>query len=68
MVILINVEIDEEVIYCIVGDDEVNIKEGLILVNLFIVCGLVGKEVDDLVIIIILGGKVEFDIIEVEYI
>ena len=67
-VTLTNVETDEEVTYRIVGDDEANIKEGLISVNSPIASGLVGKEVDDSVTITTPGGKVEFDIIEVEYI
>ena len=67
-VTLTNVETDEEVTYRIVGDDEANIKEGLISVNSPIARGLVGKEVDDSVTITTPGGKVEFYIIEVEYI
>lgn len=67
-VTLTNVETDEEVTYRIVGDDEANIKEGLISVNSPIARGLVGKEVDDSVTITTPGGKVEFDIVEVEYI
>ena len=67
-VLLLNVELDEEVSYRIVGDDEANIKEGLISVNSPIARGLVGKEVDDSVIIETPGGKVEFDIIDVQYI
>ena len=67
-VTLTNVETDEEVTYRIVGYDEANIKEGLISVNSPIARGLVGKEVDDSVTITTPGGKVEFDIIEVEYI
>ncbi|QNS14348.1 transcription elongation factor GreA [Mannheimia bovis] len=65
---LVNAETDEEVTYCIVGDDEANIKEGLISVNSPIARGLVGKEVDDSVSITTPGGKVEFDIVGVEYI
>ena len=67
-VTLTNIETDEEVTYRIVGDDEANSKEGLISVNSPIARGLVGKEVDDSVTITTPGGKVEFDIIEVEYI
>ncbi|MBS6008410.1 MAG: transcription elongation factor GreA [Haemophilus parahaemolyticus] len=67
-VTLTNIETDEEVTYRIVGDDEANIKEGLISVNSPIARGLVGKEVDDSVTITTPGGKVEFDIIDVEYI
>lgn len=51
IVIILNVDIDEEMMYCIVGDDEVDIKNNFILVNFFIVCGLIGKEFDDMVII-----------------
>lgn len=65
---LINAETDEEVTYRIVGDDEANIKEGLISVNSPIARGLIGKEIDDSVSIATPGGKVEFDIVGVEYI
>ncbi|ACE61654.1 MULTISPECIES: transcription elongation factor GreA [Actinobacillus] len=65
---LVNADTEEEVTYRIVGDDEANIKEGLISVNSPIARGLVGKEVDDSVSIVTPGGKVEFDIINVEYI
>ncbi|MDU8925372.1 transcription elongation factor GreA [Pasteurellaceae bacterium LIM206] len=67
-VVLVNTGTDEEVTYRIVGDDEANIKEGLISVNSPIARGLVGKEVDDTVNIVTPGGSVEFDIIEVQYI
>ena len=66
-VVLVNVETDDEVTYQIVGDDEVDIKQGLISVNSPIARGLIGKEVDDNVTITTPGGKVEFDIISVEY-
>lgn len=66
-VTLLNTDNDEEVTYRIVGDDEANIKEGLISVNSPIARGLVGKEVDDTVNIKTPGGNVEFEIIEVEY-
>lgn len=67
-VVLINVNTDDEVTYKIVGDDEADIKSGLISVNSPIARGLVGKEVDDTVNIITPGGTVEFDIVEVNYI
>ncbi len=66
-VVLLNVDTEEEVTYRIVGDDEANIKEGLISVNSPIARGLVGKETDDVVKIATPGGTVEFEIIEVEY-
>ena len=66
-VVLLNVNTEEEVTYRIVGDDEANIKEGLISINSPIARGLVGKEVDDTVNIITPGGTVEFEIIGVDY-
>ncbi|QIM62763.1 transcription elongation factor GreA [Pasteurellaceae bacterium Orientalotternb1] len=66
-VTLLNVDSDEEVTYRIVGDDEANIKEGLISVNSPIARGLIGKEVDESVVIQTPGGKVEFEITNVEY-
>ncbi|TRC14128.1 transcription elongation factor GreA [Mannheimia haemolytica] len=65
---LVNADTDEEVTYRIVGDDEANIKEGLISVNSPIARGLIGKEVNDSVSITTPSGKVEFDIVGVEYI
>lgn len=66
-VTLLNTNTDEEVTYRIVGDDEANIKGGLISVNSPIARGLVGKEIDDTENIKTPGGNVEFDIIDVEY-
>lgn len=66
-VTLVNNDTDEEVTYRIVGDDEADIKEGLISVNSPIARGLIAKEVDDTVTIKTPGGNVEFDIIEVQY-
>ncbi|EGF16450.1 MULTISPECIES: transcription elongation factor GreA [Haemophilus] len=67
-VVLVNTNTDEEVTYGIVGDDEADIKSGLISVNSPIARGLIGKELDDTVNITTPGGVVEFDIIEVNYI
>lgn len=66
-VTLLNVDSDEEVTYRIVGDDEANIKQGLISVNSPIARGLIGKEVDDEVSISTPGGQVAFEIVEVKY-
>ena len=67
-VVLVNTDTDEEVTYRIVGDDEADIKSGLISVNSPIARGLIGKELDDTVNITTPGGVVELDIIEVNYI
>ncbi|WP_032091948.1 transcription elongation factor GreA [Necropsobacter rosorum] len=66
-VVLVNTDTEEGVTYRIVGDDEANIKEGLISVNSPIARGLIGKELDDTVSIVTPGGTVEFEIIAVEY-
>ncbi|HDR1924606.1 TPA: transcription elongation factor GreA [Pasteurella multocida] len=66
-ILLLNIDTEEEVSYQIVGDDEANIKAGLISVNSPIARGVIGKEVDDVVVIQTPGGKVEFEILEVEY-
>lgn len=50
-VTLLNVDTEEEQKYRIVGDDEANIKENLISVNSPIARGLIGKELDDVVVI-----------------
>ena len=67
-VVLVNTNTDEEVTYQIVGDDEADIKSGLISVNSPIARGLIGKELDDTGNITTPGGTVEFEIIEVNYI
>ena len=66
-VVLVNTNTDDEVTYQIVGDDEADIKAGLISVNSPIARGLIGKELDDTVNIVTPGGTVEFEIIEVNY-
>ncbi|KLN95449.1 transcription elongation factor GreA [Moellerella wisconsensis] len=67
-VTVFNVELDEEQTYRIVGDDEADIKENLLSVNSPIARGLIGKEVDDVVVIKTPGGDVEYEILKVEYI
>lgn len=64
---LLNVDTDDEIKYQIVGDDEADLKAGLISVNSPIARGLIGKEIDDVATIQTPAGVVEFEIIEVEY-
>ncbi|WP_340616175.1 transcription elongation factor GreA [Xenorhabdus entomophaga] len=65
---VLNVDSDEEQTYRIVGDDEANIKENLLSVNSPIARGLIGKEVDDAVVITTPGGQVEYEVLNVDYI
>ncbi|MEW9798288.1 transcription elongation factor GreA [Alteromonas sp. CYL-A6] len=67
-VTILNVDTEEETRYRIVGDDEADIKNNLISVNSPIARGLIGKELDDVVVITTPSGKVEVEIAEVEYI
>ena len=67
-VTVLNPDTDEEITYKIVGDDEADIKSGLISVNSPIARGLIGKSLDDVVSIKTPAGLVEYEIIEVQYI
>jgi transcription elongation factor GreA len=61
-------ETDEEVRYKIVGEDEASIKENKISVTSPIARALVGKQVDDEVVVQTPEGEVHYDIIAVDYI
>ena len=67
-VVLLNVENDEEVTYKIVGDDEADIKENKISVYSPIARALIGKEVDDAVVVQTPSGDVEYEVCEVRHI
>lgn len=66
-VTMVKGDTEEEIRYRIVGDDEADIKEGLISINSPIARALVGKEVDDVAIVKTPAGDVEYEILEVEY-
>jgi len=65
---LINLDTDEEVRYQIVGEDEADIKAGKISVTSPIARSLVGKEEEDVVLVVAPGGEVEYEISQVHYI
>lgn len=67
-VALLKCDTEEEIVYRIVGDDEADIKVGQISVNSPIARGLIGKVVDDVVVIRTPAGEVEFEILKVDYI
>lgn len=56
------------VTYQIVGEDEANIKEGRISVGSPIARALIGKEVEDVVVVKAPGGNIEYEILSVQYI
>ncbi len=65
---LINLETDEDVTYKIVGEDEANIKEGKVSVTSPVARALIGKEEDDVVMVVTPGGEVEYEIAKVNYV
>ena len=67
------VELDEEdsgnkVTYQLVGDDEANIKEGLLSVSSPIARALIGKSEGDVVDVTVPGGVRSYEIVSVRYV
>ena len=60
-------ETDEEHTFQIVGEDEADIKQGLISVGSPIARALIGKSVDDVAVVETPGGARNLDIVEVRY-
>jgi len=56
------------VTYQIVGEDEANIKEGRISVGSPIARALIGKEVEDVVVVKAPGGNIEYEILAIQYV
>lgn len=67
-VTLIDVDTDAEKTYQIVGDDEADIKAGLISVSSPIARGLIGKMEGDEVTIVTPGGEKVFEVDKVDYV
>ena len=64
---LMKLESEEETTYRIVGEDEADIKAGLISVTSPISRALVGREAGDVVLVNAPGGQVEYEILDVRY-
>jgi len=62
------IESGKIVTYQIVGEDEASIKDGRISVGSPIARALIGKEVEDSVIVKAPGGNIEYEIISIQYI
>ena len=65
---LVNVDSDEEVRYQIVGEDEADIKEGLISVTSPIARALIGKLEGDEIVVQTPSGKQDYELIAVQYV
>lgn len=66
-VVLSNTENGNEMSYRIVGEDEADIKNGLINIGSPIARALVGKFEGDVVVVKTPGGDIEYEIVEVKY-
>ena len=58
---------EKEIIYSIVGDDEADIKSGMISVNSPIARSLIGKKEGDIASVEAPSGKKEFEILNISY-
>ena len=65
---LIDVDSDETIVYQIVGEDEADIKVGMISINSPIARALITRIEGDVVSVIVPGGERELEIVEVQYI
>lgn len=66
-VVVVETATDEEHTYQIVGEDEADIREGLISVSSPIARGLIGKSEGDVAVVQAPGGEREFEVLEVRY-
>ena len=65
---LLNISDDSEISYQIVGEDEADIKSGLISINSPIARALIGKSEDDVASCDAPGGEIEYEILSVSYV
>ncbi len=65
---LLNLETEEQVSWCIVGDDEADVKQGKISISSPVARALIGKELEDVVVVRTPAGEVEYEIEEVLHI
>lgn len=66
-VTLLNLETDEQVVYQIVGEDEADLTQRKISISSPMVRAIIGKEVDQEVVVATPGGEVEYLIESVDY-
>lgn len=65
--VILEDEDGEQVCYCIVGFDELDLCNNQISIDLLFVCVLVGKELDVEVLVCILVGEKFWFVVEIEY-
>ncbi len=64
---LLDINLGEEIVYQIVGEDEANVKEGKINVHSVIAKHLIGKAKQEIVTIITPRGTKELEILEISF-
>ncbi|MEX2479803.1 MAG: transcription elongation factor GreA [Gammaproteobacteria bacterium] len=64
---LCNVETEEQVEYRIVGEDEADIKAGMVSVNSPVARALIGKSEGDVAVVRAPGGEIEYELLAVRY-
>lgn len=67
-VTLLEVSEDKEICYQIVGVDEADIKTGKVSYQSPIAKAMIGKEVDDQVVVPAPGGEVHYEIVDIQYV
>jgi len=66
-VVMLNIDTEETVRYKIVGDEEADIKNNMISISSPIARAVIGKMVDDIVMVQAPDGEIEYEIMEVLY-
>ena len=64
-VVLLNLENEQEVTYKLVGEDEADIKAGMVSVGSPVARALIGKSAEDEVNVQAPGGEIEYEILDV---
>ena len=65
---LMNVDTEEVAVYQIVGEDEADIKSGLVSIRSPIARALITKEAGEIIVVEAPGGRLEYEIIDVRYV
>lgn len=65
---VLNLQSTKKIIFCIVGDDESNFKDGLISINSPIARSLIGQRISDIVKVNTPSGIIEYKILNIQYI
>jgi transcription elongation factor GreA len=64
---LCNVETAEEITYRLVGEDEADIKAGMVSVNSPLARAMIGKSEGDIALVQAPGGEIEYEVLAVRY-